>query len=118
MISFVEAMHDPQLLGPWFEPAASWAAWRVFSKALFGLPMTADEAEAFRRHTNRQIIPDQPAKEAWLCFGRRGGSVFFRPGALCLLRRWAATSSTTYADALGTWRRGAGRPSVKGHLPD
>jgi hypothetical protein len=73
MISFVEAMHDPQLLGPWFEPAASWAAWRAFSKALFGLPMTADEAETFRRHTNRQIIPDQPAKEAWLCVGRRGG---------------------------------------------
>lgn len=51
----------------------SWAAWRVFLKALFGLELTADELVVYRRHTARDATPTAPGREAWVVVGRRGG---------------------------------------------
>lgn len=76
-ISFLDAMSDPNLFGGWFTPATSWAAWRVFAKALFGSPMAAGEVETFKRHTARQTPPTAPAREAWVPVGRRGGKSLF-----------------------------------------
>jgi hypothetical protein len=76
-ISFLDAMDSPALFGPWFRPEASWAAWRVFAKALFGLPMTPAEAEVFTQRTGRQTPPASPAREAWVPVGRRGGKSLF-----------------------------------------
>ena len=34
-VTILDAMHDPQLFGPWFgRDATSWRAWRVFLAAL------------------------------------------------------------------------------------
>lgn len=76
-ILFTEAMDSPALFGPWFAPNPSWDAWRVFAKALFGLPMTPAEVEVFGRFTGRTVPPIAPAREAWLPVGRRGGKSLF-----------------------------------------
>jgi len=76
-ISFLDAMQDPALFGPWSRPESSWAAWRVFAKALFGLALDAGEVEVFSRHTGRSTPPTAPAREAWVPVGRRGGKSIF-----------------------------------------
>jgi hypothetical protein len=76
MINIIEACGDPKLFGPWFKNQASWAAWMVFLKALFGLPMDAQELSIFRQLTGRTEPPTQQAAEAWLVIGRRGGKSF------------------------------------------
>ena len=68
-----DAMHDPALFGPWFKDRASWRAWEAFLAALFGLPMTDEEAEIYRRHTGRTTLPAGPAREAWVVAGVRAG---------------------------------------------
>jgi hypothetical protein len=72
-LDIVEAIRDPQLFGPWFEPRAHWEAWATFAKSLFGLSMTPSEVEVFRRCAGRTTPPTTAAREAWLVVGRRGG---------------------------------------------
>jgi hypothetical protein len=43
LLTILDAINDPKLFGPWFEPKSSWLAWTAFLAALFGLPMTTDE---------------------------------------------------------------------------
>lgn len=71
-VTFAEACRDPALFGPWFE-GASWDRWRVLHKALFGEPLDDAEAAIFRDLTDRDEPPTEPATEAWLIIGRRGG---------------------------------------------
>lgn len=75
-ISVIQAMDDPQLFGRWFRNPASWATWRVFLKGLFGLPMSGPEAEVFAQIAGGRRPPTEPAREAWLVIGRRGGKSF------------------------------------------
>ena len=70
--TYVEACTDPHLFGPWFS-GESWSTWRVIDKAIFGLPMEPGELETFTALTGRTDAPTEPATEAWLIFGRRGG---------------------------------------------
>ena len=65
--TILDVMKATSLVGP------SWAAWRVFLKAVFALPMDANEFEMFSRHTEREQPPDEPVDEAWMPVGRRGG---------------------------------------------
>jgi hypothetical protein len=78
VLTILDAMHDPQLFGPWFKDRVSWSAWEVFLAALFGLPMDGEGAAAvFSKHTGRTVPPSTPAREAWVCGGRRSGKSFF-----------------------------------------
>ncbi|MGH7266386.1 MAG: terminase large subunit domain-containing protein [Candidatus Rokuibacteriota bacterium] len=70
--SIVDVVTDRELFAPQF-PAATWRTWFVILKALFALPMTAAEQATYRRHTGRQAMPTQPAREGWFVVGRRGG---------------------------------------------
>jgi hypothetical protein len=70
-INIVDAMVHPALFGPLFGP--SWQRWRVFLAALFGLPMTAEQAAMFRECTGRATMPTAPFHEAAVICGRRGG---------------------------------------------
>jgi len=56
-----------------FRPLASWSAWAVLLKALFALPMTAEERATFEALTHRATPPSAPVREAWWIVGRRGG---------------------------------------------
>lgn len=75
-MNLLQAIADPNLFGPWFRTPETWAAWRAFTAALFGLPMSESEATTFRLCTGRDVAPDQPFSEAWLIVGRRGGKSF------------------------------------------
>src|SRR6185312_256269 len=71
--SIIETMSDAALFGRWFGLSATWGAWRVFLKALFGLGLDDAELEVFRRCTGRAAPREGGYREAWLVVGRRGG---------------------------------------------
>lgn len=75
-MNILQAIADPQLFAPWFRTGASWDAWRAYLAALFGLPMTDEQAAIYRAHTGREALPDSPSDESWLVVGRRGGKSF------------------------------------------
>jgi hypothetical protein len=72
-MTILDALSDANLFAPLFRPAASWAAWRAFLAAVFGLPMTPAEQRRFTQHTGRTTPPTRSAREAWVVVGRRGG---------------------------------------------
>lgn len=71
--TIIEACADPALFARWFRNAATWRAWFVFLKALFGLPMSEEERELFQQCTGRADPPAGGVRESWLVVGRRGG---------------------------------------------
>lgn len=75
-MNLLQAMADPKLFGPWFKDADTWAAWRAFVGALFGLPLSEAEATTFRACTGRSEAPEAACNEAWLICGRRAGKSF------------------------------------------
>ena len=75
-MTIIEAIEDANLFKNWFPDEASWGAWMVFLKALFGLPLAKGEMATYRRLTGREKAPTQQASEAWLVVGRRGGKSF------------------------------------------
>lgn len=75
-MNLLQAMSDPKLFGPWFKDADTWAAWRGFVGALFGLPLSEAEATTFRACTGRSEAPEAASTEAWLICGRRAGKSF------------------------------------------
>lgn len=75
-MTILEALLDPNLFARWFRDPSSWAAWRAFLAALFGLPMSEAELEVYRSCTGRNDPPTAPAPEAWLVCGRRAGKSF------------------------------------------
>jgi hypothetical protein len=74
-VNILDALDDPKVFGGFFR-AGTWAAWRVFLAALFGLPMTDEQLATYRRFTGRSTPPTAPLHEAWLVCGRRGGKSF------------------------------------------
>jgi hypothetical protein len=75
MKTILQATDDPNLFAPWFKNA-TWAAWRGWLAALFGLTMTAEQLALFRECTGRSVAPTAPAREGWLVCGRRAGKSF------------------------------------------
>jgi len=65
--SILDALDAAGLIG------ASWAAWRVFWKAIAALPMDDADRALFQRCTGREASPVAPVREAWVIVGRRGG---------------------------------------------
>jgi hypothetical protein len=72
-MNIIECVDDENLFAPFFRNKRSWSAWRVFLKALYGLPLDEHEAEIFRQFTGRTILPNTPYTEAFLVCGRRAG---------------------------------------------
>jgi hypothetical protein len=91
-VNLIEAIHDPVLFGDAFT-GPTWAPWRTFSMALFGLPhWTKGDAWLYRKCTGRTTIPTVPFREAALIIGRRGGK-----------SRWLALIAV-YLASLIDWR--------------
>lgn len=65
--TILDAMDIAGLTGP------SWAAWRVFLKAVFALPMDEEEFALYRKHSGRTTRPTKQVREAWEIIGARGG---------------------------------------------
>jgi hypothetical protein len=72
-VTLLDALDDLALFGSAFPDAESWEAWRAFLAAVFGLPMTEEQAALYRRHTGRHTPPTSPAREVWAICGRRAG---------------------------------------------
>ncbi len=75
-MNIIDATQDPALFAPWFKDRGTWASWMVFLKALFGLPMTAEELAIYQQATGRGDAPTTQGREAWLVCGRRAGKSF------------------------------------------
>jgi hypothetical protein len=73
-MNILEAIADPNLFARSFKHHETWAAWRTFLAALFGLPIE-DEA-VYATCTGGRSLPTQQAREAHLIVGRRGGKSF------------------------------------------
>src|SRR5665213_1253941 len=72
-VTILEAMSHPDLWARWFRDPATWAPWRTFLAALFGLPMSDDDLALFQQCTGRATAPTAGFTAAWLVVGRRGG---------------------------------------------
>ena len=74
--TIIDAVDDRNLFAPWFKNKASWAAWFAFLRALFALPMTAEQLAIYQQCTGRVAPPTASATEGWLVCGRRLGKSF------------------------------------------
>ena len=72
-MNIIEALQDPALFGHAFKDHETWAAWHTVIRAIFGLPMSADDLERFKEHTGRELPNPKGYEESWLVVGRRGG---------------------------------------------
>ena len=92
MISIIEALDDKHLFKPLFKHPETWAAWRVFLKAVFGIPLDGhDEQEMYRKFTGRTELPSGPFNEVFAICGRRSGKSFISAVIACylaLFRDW------------------------------
>jgi hypothetical protein len=76
--------------------APVWTPWRAFWKAVYALPMTAEELELYQRHTKRDAPPTAPVDEAWMIIGRGAGKT--RNAALHGVFRAITFDAKTVAD--------------------
>jgi len=100
-MNLLHACDDQTLFGQWFRDRATWQAWFAFIAAMFGLPMTPEQAAIYRMHTGRDELPTQAITEGWLACGRRAGKSF----VLALIAVFLACFKS-YADHLGPGERG------------
>ena len=72
VLTILDVMDDPRFFGSTFRKER-WNVWRVFLRALFALPMDAEQLALYQRYTGRTKPSPIPFTEAWICVGRRGG---------------------------------------------
>jgi hypothetical protein len=75
-LTILDAIDSPSIWRSWFRDPATWAPWRAFLAALFGLPLDADALALFRECTGRAVAPLGGFNESWLICGRRAGKSF------------------------------------------
>jgi len=77
-VTILDALTDRELFGrlPIFRDLGSWHRWFAFLKALFSIPMTAEELLIYAHHTGREAPPAVPPTEVYVCAGRRSGKSF------------------------------------------
>lgn len=93
--TILDAMDLAAMFGP------LWAAWRVYWKAIFAIPMDTAELLVFQRHTGRKEPPSEPVSEGWLLVGRRGG----KSRNMALAAGWLAVRRD-YSQMLAPGERG------------
>ena len=69
----VEAMQDPAIWRPVFEPLGTRDPAIALLRASRGEPMTPEQERLFKTCTRRQSLPTKPASEVWVAAGRRSG---------------------------------------------
>jgi hypothetical protein len=72
-VNILQALSDPRVFGNEFADRQSWAPWRAFLSALFGLPLGRDHFQLFQQCTGRTRTGGKPFREGYLVVGRRGG---------------------------------------------
>jgi hypothetical protein len=94
MNDIIEAMEDKNLFGSLFKDPATWAAWRVYLRALFGIPIEGEaDLKIFRECTGLDEQHTQRIRESFLICGRRSGKSFILSLAavyLACFRDWSS----------------------------
>jgi len=109
-MNIAEAVRDPHLFGSLFKKPETWAAWLVFLKAVFALPMDAPELELYGKCTGREKPPAGAFNEIFAIVGRRGGKSFIAAIMACYLalfhdwRPYLATGETVWIMVVGSDR--------------
>ncbi|WP_429820283.1 hypothetical protein [Ensifer sp. B1-9] len=75
-MNILQACQNPEIFAPWFRKPETYLAWHAFLAAMFGLPMTEEQLDLYRKHTGRSEPPTEAQREAWMVIGRRGGKSF------------------------------------------
>lgn len=83
-MNILQALERPEIFQPWFK-GDSWLPWKAFLASLFGLPMDTKARSIYKKHTGRQIVPRQQAREAWVVAGRRAGKSRIAALVACFL---------------------------------
>ncbi len=86
-MNIVDAISDPNLLGPWFK-GPSWNAWRAVLKGAYALPMSKGELAIFREVAQRDP-PKKQVRELWVVAGRRAG----KDSIASAIAAWAAAGA-------------------------
>lgn len=102
-LTIIEALDHPNLFGslPAFQRRESWSAWRVFLKAVYGLPLNAEELATFQKHTGRTVY-DPPVggySEVACIVGRQSG----KTRIAALIADYEAIVATPEADRTETY---------------
>lgn len=74
--NIIDTLKDRKLLGQFIEDPTTWKAWFCFLRAFFALKPNKGDRGIFQEATGRSQWPREPAKEAWLVIGSRGGKSF------------------------------------------
>jgi hypothetical protein len=69
-VNIIEACTDENLFGKCFRDISTWANWMTTLRAVFALPMSAEERVVFKQLSGRERPPEQPVEEAWIVAGR------------------------------------------------
>lgn len=72
-MNIIQAINDPRLFRPWFKDMRTWAGWMAYFKALYALPMTAEELAIYAACTGLEEAPHEPVKESFVIASRRSG---------------------------------------------
>jgi len=76
-MNIIEALQDQNLFGRLFKTPETWAAWHVYLKALFALPIDdRKERSLLKKATGLSKPPQRPVKESFVIAGRRSGKSF------------------------------------------
>ena len=84
-MDIISAIESKGLFGPLIKDQATFTNWRVFLRALFGLPMDKGQVKAFKEFTDRKKPPTAQVKEAYVIAGRRSGKSFTAALIACYL---------------------------------
>jgi len=112
-VSILRAMDEPRVWRRWFRDPATWAPWRAFLSALFGLPLDDTAFELFCACTGRKTALAGGSTEAWLVCGRRSGKSFVLALIACFLaifrdwRQYLSPGEIGYIKLLAVDRRQA-----------
>jgi hypothetical protein len=91
-LSIIDVLDDDQLLGAALQHSETFGAWRVFLRALFGLPINPDDMPLFTACTGRTIAPTKRASEGYAIVSRRGRKTLM------------LSSTAAYLAAFQDWR--------------
>src|SRR5262249_52256974 len=86
-ITIVDAIRSPRLFGclPRFKSLDTWTAWLVVLKAIFGLPMTAEDLAIFHYNTGSRSPHIVGCKQTYLIIDRGGGKSFISALVTCFI---------------------------------
>jgi hypothetical protein len=76
--TIIDVIRNRHLFGslPAFQSLATWKAWGTWLKAVFAIPMMAEELSIYRQSTGRTEPPSTQPTEVYSIVGRRGGKSF------------------------------------------